>query len=176
MRSVAEDAATAVVWPAITFKAAPVRAPIFSGASAGNASRSAESDPAGASYTEGGDDWADAQSAMATAVANPPGIGGAGDDDSGPPPEELEAQMRAEMAAREGRADVATPKPPRARATDPADADKAPAVLPSLDSLVARIPDDVKATLDGLFRIRFQSVRQVPRKALAPATGKPSAL
>jgi hypothetical protein len=38
--------------------------------------------------------------------------------------------------------------------------------LPSLDSLVNRIPPEVRAALDDLFRAKFTAVRRVPEKAL----------
>ena len=109
------------------------------------------------------DDWADAEP-FAPPVAPPPG-----DDDSGPPLEAMEAQMRAELAGRNGRAPVRS-KP--ARGPDE-EQENPPAVLPALDTLIARLPDDVRATLEELFRVRFQAVRQIPRKALVTATGNP---
>jgi len=38
--------------------------------------------------------------------------------------------------------------------------------LPPLDSLVKRLPAEVRETLDELFRAKFIAVRRVPRKAL----------
>jgi len=122
-----------------------------------------QSSPADSSATES-DDWADAEP-FASPVAPPPG-----DDDSGPPPDAMEAQMRAELAGRNGRAPVRR-KP--ARGPDE-EQENPPAVLPELDTLIARLPDDVRATLEELFRVRFQAVRQIPRKALVTATGIPS--
>jgi len=110
------------------------------------------------------DDWADAEP-FASPVAPPPS-----DDDSGPPPDAMEAQMRAELAGRDGRAPVRS-KP--ARGPDE-EQENPPAVLPALDTLIARLPDDVRTTLEELFRVRFQEVRQIPRKALVTATGTPS--
>ncbi len=78
--------------------------------------------------------------------------------------------MRAELAAREGR--PAAKSRPAARADD--EQEKPVAELPALDTLVARLPEDVRATLDELFRLRFQAVRQVPRKALVATPAKPS--
>jgi len=40
------------------------------------------------------------------------------------------------------------------------------APLPPLDQLVKRIPAEVRATLDDLFRAKFVTVRRVPKKAL----------
>lgn len=39
-------------------------------------------------------------------------------------------------------------------------------VLPSLDELVKRIPAEVRASLDDLFRARFVSVKRIPKRAL----------
>jgi hypothetical protein len=44
--------------------------------------------------------------------------------------------------------------------------DDAPKKLPALDELVARIPADVRETLEELFRARFVTVKRVPKKAL----------
>jgi hypothetical protein len=38
--------------------------------------------------------------------------------------------------------------------------------LPPLDELVNRIPAEVREALDDLFRVRFTTVRRVPRRAL----------
>jgi len=40
------------------------------------------------------------------------------------------------------------------------------APLPPLDQLVKRIPAEVRATLDDLFRAKFVTVRRMPKKAL----------
>ncbi len=47
---------------------------------------------------------------------------------------------------------------------DDAAEDKTP--LPPLDTLVARIPAEVRETLEELFRIKFTGVRRVPAKHL----------
>lgn len=55
--------------------------------------------------------------------------------------------------------------PPRAATTEsPDETDKGP--LPPLADLVSRIPADVRATLDDLFRAKFVAVRRVPVRAL----------
>lgn len=79
--------------------------------------------------------------------------------------------MRAELAAREGRPAAKS----RSTNRDDDEPQKPVAELPALDTLVARLPEDVRATLDELFRLRFQAVRQVPRKALVPPNAKASA-
>jgi hypothetical protein len=38
--------------------------------------------------------------------------------------------------------------------------------LPPLDDLVQRIPSEVRETLDDLFRVKFTTVRRVPKNAL----------
>jgi hypothetical protein len=143
-----------VVWPAITFKPAPVRAPVFSS----TATRTAVPDTSAPDQADT-DDWSDAQSAFAVA---PPA-----EEDAGPPLAQLESQMRAEVAGRDPR--PAKSSPPR---TDD-EADNATTALPDLDALVGRLPADVRETLEELFRVRFQAVRRIPRKALVNATGKP---
>jgi hypothetical protein len=40
--------------------------------------------------------------------------------------------------------------------------------LPALDTLVQRIPPEVREALDDLFRARFVRVTRLPRKALKP--------
>lgn len=44
--------------------------------------------------------------------------------------------------------------------------DADPKSLPALDELVKRIPADVRATLDELFRAKFVAVRRLPKTAL----------
>lgn len=41
-----------------------------------------------------------------------------------------------------------------------------PKTLPPLDELVKRIPEEVRTTLDDLFRAKFIAVRRVPKAAL----------
>jgi hypothetical protein len=87
--------------------------------------------------------------------------------------EELEAQMRGELAARDASA-AASPAARRsaAAATEDDDADGKSAALPELDTLVARLPAEVRETLDELFRARFVAVKKLPKKLLQPATTK----
>lgn len=105
-----------------------------------------------------GDDWDESE---ATSAVVPP----VGEDD-GPPLEELEAQMAGDIAA--GGA-AGAPRAPR-RVSGDSEEDEAPAVLPELDDLVARLPEEVRETLDELFRARFVSVKKLPRRVFAPAT------
>jgi len=93
------------------------------------------------------------------------------DDEDGPPLEELEAQMRGELAAREAGFVTASAAARRAAATDDEDDGKG-AALPDIDELVARLPADVRETLDELFRARFVSVKKLPKRLLRPALVK----
>ena len=93
--------------------------------------------------------------------------------DEGPPLEELEAQMGGEVAARDGAA-AAAPASRRAAGADEDDEaapDKATA-LPELDTLVARLPAELRETLDELFRARFVSVKKLPKKVFQSASIK----
>jgi hypothetical protein len=144
------------VWPAITFKPAPVRTPVSSSTEPGAAPAPSVTGSAD------GDDWGGAQAAVASAPN--------GDDDAGPPLDQLESQMQAEVSGGNARPSKSTARPVQE------EPEKAPAVLPALDSLVERIPAEVKETLEELFRVRFQAVRQIPRKALVRAPGKPPAI
>jgi len=153
--SVAEDAATAVIWPAISFKPAPSRA--VSAPSGGMIASLATA--ADGSAPEGaGEEWLDAQAAFNGSAG--------GDDDAGPPPDALEAQMRTEIAARE------STQPAPARVKVAAEPEDTLATLPELEGLLSRISPEVKETVEELFRVRFQTVRQVPGKALVTLSGK----
>lgn len=119
-----------------------------------------------------GDAYDEAEPAVAPASAAdslPP----AGDED-GPPLEELEAQMRGEVVARD--AGDATASSARRRAAAPAadeeEGDGKAAVLPEIDALVARLPPEVRETLDELFRARFIAVKKLPKRLLQPAVVK----
>jgi hypothetical protein len=46
------------------------------------------------------------------------------------------------------------------------------APLPEIDTLVARLPVEVRETLNELFRVQFASVKKIPKKALQSATRK----
>jgi hypothetical protein len=92
-----------------------------------------------------------------------------GDPEDGPPLEELEAQMRGELAARE----VAAPRSRPGRAAPaPEGEDEEPAgrggraPLPPLDELVARLDPAVREALEELFRTRFVSVKRLSRRDL----------
>lgn len=126
---------------------------------------------------EGAEGDEEAWPALVSAPGSAPGFaaGGGGEDD-GPPLEELEAQMGRELAARDSSAAAVAPAARRRAAAPDEDEDdgarggKAP--LPELDSLVARIPEDVRATLEELFRARFVAVKKLPKKLLQPAASK----
>jgi hypothetical protein len=74
------------------------------------------------------------------------------------PDEAAESAFRAE--ARERGETVVSP--PASEAPEVVD----PKSLPSLDSLVQRIPAPVRETLEDLFRARFVKVDRVPAKSL----------
>lgn len=76
------------------------------------------------------------------------------------PDDAAESAFRAEARER-GETVVASPP-----AADDGREDAEAGALPPLDQLVARLPADVRETLDDLFRARFVAVRRVPRKAL----------
>jgi hypothetical protein len=88
------------------------------------------------------------------------------EDDSGPPLDALESQMRTEIAAREG------PQAAPVRVKAPTESEDSLTTLPDLEGLLSRIPREVRDTVDELFRVRFQTVRQVPGKALVGLSGK----
>lgn len=96
-----------------------------------------------------------------------------GDEDEGPPLEALEAQMSGEVAARDAAAGAAR-RPVRAKAGDDDDETDgaAASALPEIDALTARLPAEVRETLDELFRARFVSVKRLPKKVFKPASAK----
>lgn len=95
------------------------------------------------------------------AVAESEPLPGAGDDEvpSAWLDEQAESAFRAEARDR-------GESPPAARPPEDATEDSEPGALPKLDELVARIPAEVRETLEDLFRARFVAVRRVPKKAL----------
>jgi hypothetical protein len=87
--------------------------------------------------------------------------------------------MRSEVAARdEGATSGASPAARRRAASaeddeeDGAGAAAAKGPLPEIDDLVARLPAEVRETLDELFRARFVAVKKLPKRLLQPATRK----
>ncbi len=95
---------------------------------------------------------------------------GPADPGEGPPLEELEALMGGEIAARDGGAAVG-PAPRRTADAEEEDTGKT-ATLPELDALVARLPAELRETLDELFRARFVSVKKLPKKNFLAASAK----
>lgn len=91
-------------------------------------------------------------------------------DDSGPPIEELESRMAGEVAAQQAAAASAARKRPAAREGAEDDDASAKTPLPDLDALIERLAPEVRETLDELFRVRFVSVKKVPKAAFAAAT------
>ncbi|MBL9188623.1 MAG: hypothetical protein JNK23_14165 [Opitutaceae bacterium] len=75
------------------------------------------------------------------------------------PDETAEADFIAEARARGEPVVVARPA---AESDEPSEGKP----LPPLEELVQRIPDEVRETLEDLFRARFVAVRRIPGKAL----------
>lgn len=85
-----------------------------------------------------------------------------GTDEDVPPAwldEQAESAFRAEARDRGESVRVTRPAEDAAEEAEPGN-------LPQLDELVARIPADVRETLEDLFRARFVAVKRVPRKIL----------
>jgi len=113
--------------------------------------------------------YEDAEPAFAISGGTPVA---AAEDGEGPPIEELEAQMRGELAARNESA-AASPGARRAAASaDDDEGDGKAVALPEVDALVERLPAEVRETLDELFRARFISVKKLPKKLFQAATTK----
>ncbi len=95
--------------------------------------------------------------------------------EDGPPLEDLEAQMGGEVAARDASAATGVVARPARRGTarggDGADDDLPPGIknapLPELDALVARLPAELRETLEDLLRARFVAVKRVPGRDLS---------
>lgn len=139
-----------------------VQAPSRHSAVAGvvRASRAAS----GASDSGSADYWDEA--------AAPSSPSEAGGDDDGPPLEDLETQMQGDLAmqksAHAGRVTRRASDASSNEEDDDVRASKDP--LPELDALVARLPAEVRETLDELFRARFVSVKRLPGRVFASAT------
>lgn len=73
-----------------------------------------------------------------------------------------DAAEAAFLAEARDRGEVPTPVKAREEIAEETDARP----LPALDDLVARIPAEVRESLEDLFRARFVRVARVPRKAL----------
>ncbi len=108
------------------------------------------------------DDW-DEAAAPTTSSAD-------GGDDDGPPIEDLEAQMHGEVPA-QARAESGRPSRsrPAARGDEDEEEGRSSVSLPELDELVARLPGEVRETLDELFRARFVSVKKLPKRVFTSA-------
>ncbi len=91
----------------------------------------------------------------------------------GPSLEELEAQMGGEIAARDGAAgSVRSSRPAASPREEEEENSASSSALPDLDDLVARLPGEVRETLDELFRARFVKVRKLPKKVFESAVTK----
>ena len=122
---------------------------------------------AGAGDGFAGGDFDEAQPAFAA-----PGEAPQSDEGEGPPLEDLEAQMRGEVSARDQSAAASPAARRAAAAADDEEAEGKGAALPEVDALVARLPAEVRETLDELFRARFVAVKKLPKKAFQPAKTK----
>ncbi len=90
-----------------------------------------------------------------------------GDATDGPPLEDLEAQMGGEVAERDA---STAPRTVRARAATVDDEDEGEgggkgAPLPELDELLGRLPAEVREAAEELLRVRYVSVKKLPKKA-----------
>ena len=94
----------------------------------------------------------------------------------GPSLEELEAQMGGEIAQRDAAAgSVRSSRPAASPREEEEENSASSSALPDLDDLVARLPGEVRETLDELFRARFVKVRKLPKKVFESATTKSGA-
>lgn len=103
--------------------------------------------------------------AIAAATATEGATGAPTFDEEGPvwPDEASESAMRAEVSER---GETLSSKAAREAAEALAEAAAEKKNLPSLDELIAKIPADVRDTLEDLFRVKFVKVARVPKKAL----------
>ncbi len=85
--------------------------------------------------------------------------------EDGPPLDALEAGMAGEVQERDAVTPAAARRAARARAED--DDARSEATLPEVDELVAKLPAELRDTMDELLRVRFVRVKRVPRKDLS---------
>ena len=103
--------------------------------------------------------------AIAAATATTSMAGAPTFDEQGPvwPDAAAESEIRAEVA---GRGETLNSKAARELAEAAAEAAAEKKGLPALDALVDKIPADVRAILEDLFRAKFVKVARVTKKAL----------
>jgi|GEM_PF-3292558 len=103
--------------------------------------------------------------AIAAATATTGTTGAPTFDEEGPvwPDAAAESEIRAEVAER---GETLNSKAARELAEAAAEAAAEKKGLPSLDTLVKRIPADVLDTLEDLLRVKFVKVARVPKKVL----------
>jgi len=103
--------------------------------------------------------------AIAAATATTGATGAPTFDEEGPvwPDEASESAMRAEVVER---GETLNSKAARELAEAASEAATEKKGLPSIDTLVARLPADVRDTVEDLFRVKWTQVLRVPRKAL----------
>ncbi|CAM2993897.1 hypothetical protein [Rariglobus hedericola] len=103
--------------------------------------------------------------AIAAAAATAGQTGAPSFDEDGPvwPDESAESAIRAEVVER---GETLSSKAARELSEAAAEAAAEKKNLPSLDALVAKIPADVRETLEDLFRVKFVKVARAPKKSL----------
>ncbi len=94
--------------------------------------------------------------------ANESSPSGAATDEPDPPNWPDEASETAFLAGAQERGEIVTPAKP----AEVPEVNEEVQPLPSLDSLVERIPAGVRDKLEELFRAKFVRVQRVPRRAL----------
>lgn len=138
----------------------PLIPPPRSSALAGGPARSlGQPAPKGA----GAGEYGEAEDAIAAFGAD-----AAAEQGDGPSLEELEIQMGAEVSARDA---ASTRRADRPRATlgeedDDSGVGKS-APLPEVEDLVGRLPAEVRDAVEELLRVRFVSVKRLPKQVLA---------
>lgn len=98
------------------------------------------------------------------------------DDEDVPVPwmdAEREAAMQAAIEVEEAERSAKMAKPSRRQSEAAETLDGGP--LPDLEEMIAKVPADLQAKMDDLFRAKFQSVRRVPAAVLKDSDGKEGA-
>jgi hypothetical protein len=119
------------------------------------------------------------EDALPATAENPKGVaessGGASPpEEDGPPLEVLEAQMHAEI---QGRDPVATSRRGSRGSTQATEDEEEQsggrgAALPDLETLVERLPAELRETVDELLRVKFTQVKKVPKRVLVSGDAK----
>lgn len=108
---------------------------------------------------EAASEWSEAVSASAPAAHSV--------EEDGPSLDELEAQMGAESAAKEITPPVRKKAVGMVRGTETEpDGQASSGPLPELDTLLNRLPPELRENVEELLRVRFTAVKRVPGSAL----------